>query len=596
MQNKIANQLPILVWKRSQCNTIATLIILLTLLSACASSGSGVSGGSTDGGSDESIASEREEDAPSAEDLDPDLLFHVLAAERFSADGNYQDAYGHAYEAAILSDNPDLARQAVGLAMRLDNWAGVTQSARRWRQLDASSDAAAQLVVLGLMNQNQVVAAARELAPQIESAEDRAVAWREAASLMASAESDENALATMEEVITRVDDADPSRLLESRSLLLWQLGEQDAALELALSAANEGGDLEQLVWAAQLAEAGEELETALGLYQRALEVEPDDAQLALAAAELMRELDRAPEAVSLLSSAPESTGTLYTLGLYQFESEDLDQAAQSWQRLADFPAPEDPDQHAYLTAFLAELLGQDGDALRWYRQVESGGNFDRARLRRAGLLARLDEMGQARELLARVRETGSEELIEQAWLAEAELLLDAGQPDDCVDLLTEILRQTPSSIWLLYSRALCAVDAERLELAEQDLRRIIQIDGDNAMALNALGYTLTDLTPRHSEALRLIQRALELQPDDAATLDSMGWVLYRLGRLDEALPYLQRAHAMDDNPEIAAHLAEVMFFGGQREEAMAMMDVLLDEHPNEAIVVETRQRLLQALE
>lgn len=596
MQNKIANQLPILVWKRSQCNTIATLIILLTLLSACASSGSGVSGGSTDGGSDESIASEREEDAPSAEDLDPDLLFHVLAAERFSADGNYQDAYGHAYEAAILSDNPDLARQAVGLAMRLDNWAGVTQSARRWRQLDASSDAAAQLVVLGLMNQNQVVAAARELAPQIESAEDRAVAWREAASLMASAESDENALATMEEVITRVDDADPSRLLEGRSLLLWQLGEQDAALELALSAANEGGDLEQLVWAAQLAEAGEELETALGLYQRALEVEPDDAQLALAAAELMRELDRAPEAVSLLSSAPESTGTLYTLGLYQFESEDLDQAAQSWQRLADFPAPEDPDQHAYLTAFLAELLGQDGDALRWYRQVESGGNFDRARLRRAGLLARLDEMGQARELLARVRETGSEELIEQAWLAEAELLLDAGQPDDCVDLLTEILRQTPSSIWLLYSRALCAVDAERLELAEQDLRRIIQIDGDNAMALNALGYTLTDLTPRHSEALRLIQRALELQPDDAATLDSMGWVLYRLGRLDEALPYLQRAHAMDDNPEIAAHLAEVMFFGGQREEAMAMMDVLLDEHPNEAIVVETRQRLLQALE
>jgi len=596
MQNKIANQLPILVWKRSQCNTIATLIILLTLLSACASSGSGVSGGSTDGGSDESIASEREEDAPSAEDLDPDLLFHVLAAERFSADGNYQDAYGHAYEAAILSDNPDLARQAVGLAMRLDNWAGVTQSARRWRQLDASSDAAAQLVVLGLMNQNQVVAAARELAPQIESAEDRAVAWREAASLMASAESDENALATMEEVITRVDDADPSRLLESRSLLLWQLGEQDAALELALSAANKGGDLEQLVWAAQLAEAGEELETALGLYQRALEVEPDDAQLALAAAELMRELDRAPEAVSLLSSAPESTGTLYTLGLYQFESEDLDQAAQSWQRLADFPAPEDPDQHAYLTAFLAELLGQDGDALRWYRQVESGGNFDRARLRRAGLLARLDEMGQARELLARVRETGSEELIEQAWLAEAELLLDAGQPDDCVDLLTEILRQTPSSIWLLYSRALCAVDAERLELAEQDLRRIIQIDGDNAMALNALGYTLTDLTPRHSEALRLIQRALELQPDDAATLDSMGWVLYRLGRLDEALPYLQRAHAMDDNPEIAAHLAEVMFFGGQREEAMAMMDVLLDEHPNEAIVVETRQRLLQALE
>jgi tetratricopeptide (TPR) repeat protein len=595
MQNKIAKQLPILVWKRGQCNKI-TGLCLAVLLVGCAASGPESPRENGQPQPAEPDRPAREDAAPRAQDLDPDLLFHVLAAERFSADGNYEEAYGHAYEAAILTDNPDLARQAVSLAMQTDNWSGVTQSARRWRQLDGDSTAAGQLIVLGLMNQGQVVAAARELAAQIESADDSAAAWREAASLIASAEDEENAMEAMDAVVARVEDADPALVLQSRSLLLWQLGDEEAALEMAKSAARQGGGLDQLVWAAQLAEASDDLEAALELYEQSLAIEPEDDQLLLSQAELLRELERTPEAIDLLASASATTGTLYTLGLYQFESEALAAAASTWQRLADLPSPADADQHAYLTGFLAELLERDEDALRWYEAVQNGVNVDRARLRRAGLLGRLGDMAQARALLAEVRASGSEELIEQSWLAEAELLRSADRPNDCVELLTGVLRQTPSSIWLLYSRALCAVDAERLELAEQDLRRIIQIDGDNAMALNALGYTLTDLTSRHSEALRLVERALELQPDDPATLDSMGWVLYRLGRLEEALPYLQRAHAMDENPEIAAHLAEVMFFNGQRDEAMAMLASLSAEYPDEAIVTDTLERLTRELE
>jgi tetratricopeptide (TPR) repeat protein len=201
---------------------------------------------------------------------------------------------------------------------------------------------------------------------------------------------------------------------------------------------------------------------------------------------------------------------------------------------------------------------------------------------------------EARNLLRAVRLGADQDLIEQSWLTEAELLREAGRADECIEMLTEILREQPSSIWLLYSRSLCAVDADRIELAEQDLRRNIQIDGENAMALNALGYTLTDRTRRHSEALRLIERALELQPDDPATLDSMGWVLYRLGRLEESVAYLERAWDMDKNPEIGAHLAEVLFFLERRDEAMALLDELLDEHPDDAIVVETRDRLMQS--
>lgn len=597
MHDKIANKLAILVWKRGQCNKITGLILVLVLLSACATPGPEESG-DADGRASRAGGELQpgNDGAPRAQDLDPDLLFHVLAAERFSADGNYEEAYEHAYEAAILADNPDLARHAVSLAMQLDDWGGVTRSARRWQQLDSESSAAAQLVALGLLNQGEVVAAARELALQLESADDPSEAWREATLLMASAENEQHALEVMDAVVERVEDTDPSQILESRSLLLWQLGDRESAFDLALTAARDSGDLERLVWAAQLAEASEELDTALELYAEALAIDPEDTQLLLSRAELLRELDRAPEAIELLQSSAATTGTLYTLGLYQFEADDLEGAGSTWQQLADLNAADDPDQHAYLTGFLAELLERNEDALNWYRRVEEGPNADRAMLRRAGLLGRFDDMARARALLAEVRQRGNEELVEQAWLTEAELLRSANQPDECVDLLTGVLREAPSSIWLLYSRALCAVDADRLELAEQDLRRIIQIDGDNAMALNALGYTLTDLTRRHSEALRLIERALELQPDDPATLDSMGWVLYRLGRLEESLGYLQRAHAMDDNPEIAAHLAEVMFFSGQRAEALAMMETLLLDYPDEAIVIETSERLMRELE
>ena len=195
--------------------------------------------------------------SPDAQDLDPDLMFHVLAAERLSADGNFFEAYGHAYEAALLSDNSDLARQAASLAMRVGDWAGVTQSARRWRQLDQDSNAAQQLIILGLINQGQRVAAAREIEPNFNSAEpsstvERTMTWRDAAMLIASAEDDEDALATMDALVERVADSDPSQVLEARSLLLWQLGQPEAAFDLAREAAEGSENVERLIWAAQL--------------------------------------------------------------------------------------------------------------------------------------------------------------------------------------------------------------------------------------------------------------------------------------------------------------------------------------------------------
>ncbi|MEN1729667.1 MAG: tetratricopeptide repeat protein, partial [Pseudomonadota bacterium] len=308
---------------RRQCNKTAAVGLALVLLAGCASTAPGPEAADpAEGG----LSAQ----APSADDLDPDLLFHALAAERLGAAGNYIEAYGHAHEAALLSDNPDLARQAVSLAMRVGNWEGVTTSARRWRQLDEESSAAEQLIVLGLMNQAEFESAARELAPILRAAEDRAEAWREVTLLIASAERDDNALAVMDALVERMPETDESQVLESRSLLLWQMGRPEEAFELARSAAEGSEDTDRLIWAAQLAAANDDFEAALELYQNARAVDPDNARLALAQAEVLRQMDREADAIELLRTVPESTATLYSLGLYQYEAEDLEGARQSW--------------------------------------------------------------------------------------------------------------------------------------------------------------------------------------------------------------------------------------------------------------------------
>jgi Flp pilus assembly protein TadD len=168
---------------------------------------------------------------------------------------------------------------------------------------------------------------------------------------------------------------------------------------------------------------------------------------------------------------------------------------------------------------------------------------------------------------------------------------------DALAVYDRAIANLPDDARLLYARALLAVDRGDAGRGERDLRRVLELKPDDAEALNALGYTLADRSPgneaRQHEALELIQRALKLKPDEAAIIDSMGWVRYRLGDLDASLENLRRAYAKQPDPDIAAHLGEVLWARGQHDEARRVWDEGRKKDAGNKALIETIRRLTQ---
>lgn len=229
-----------------------------------------------------------------------------------------------------------------------------------------------------------------------------------------------------------------------------------------------------------------------------------------------------------------------------------------------------PDpQRRLLLGQAAEFLERYDDALQWYRSVPSGEARWQARLRVANVLHELKRTSEAYADLHKMQADAAidEDARRDAYLVEAQLRQQEGDTQGEFDTYARGLAAFPDEPALLYARGLGWAQRDDIPRAEADLRRVLVADPDNVAALNALGYTLADRTTRYTEALQLIDRARVAEPGEAAIIDSYGWVLYRLGRTDEALAQLRRAFALQKDPEIAAHLGEVLWVLGHKDEA-----------------------------
>jgi tetratricopeptide (TPR) repeat protein len=237
-------------------------------------------------------------------------------------------------------------------------------------------------------------------------------------------------------------------------------------------------------------------------------------------------------------------------------------------------APEADAGRYLLLGQIAQYLKRPAEALDWYAKISEGDARTEARLRAAYALHELDRKAEAYEQARKMQGDASldDDARRNAYLLEAELRQKDQDASGEIEALTRGLAAYPDDSALLYARGLAWEKRDQIDRAEADLRRILVTEPDNTAVLNALGYTLADRTTRYQEALQLIDRARAASPDEAAIIDSYGWVLYRLGKVEEALAQLRRAFTLMKDPEIAAHLGQVLWEQGQRDEARRYFD------------------------
>lgn len=211
-----------------------------------------------------------------------------------------------------------------------------------------------------------------------------------------------------------------------------------------------------------------------------------------------------------------------------------------------------------------------------------------ARARYATILAKQGKLSDARKYLQ--ESARNPQQVVQFTQAEAQLLREVNDYRAAYDVLSRAVEKNPNSPELLYDQAMAAEKVDLYDVLESNLRKVIQIKPDYAHAYNALGYTLADRNMRLQEAYTLIEQALKLSPEDPFIMDSMGWVLYRMSQSDAALTFLKRAFELRPDAEIAAHLGEVLWAAGQRDEARKVWNGALKDNPGNELLLATLKK------
>jgi tetratricopeptide (TPR) repeat protein len=322
--------------------------------------------------------------------------------------------------------------------------------------------------------------------------------------------------------------------------------------------------------------------------------QPDNDHLRLQYARMLVEQRRFNQAKAqfklLLDKDPENADILLSLGLLEIETGDLDEAVMHLQHLIDIGQKQDIAN--YYLGRIAQNREEHKVAISYYLKVNSGDYVFDAKLRIAGLFARLgrvDEGLQQLEVLA--EKQTSWPLRVKAYLAQGEILASKQRYAEGLEMYSRALQQKPDDADLLYARALMAEKVDRIDITEADLLKLLSAQPENANALNALGYTLADRTERLEEARDYIKRAAELVPDDPAILDSLGWVSYRLGNMQDALKWLGMAFERLEDAEIAAHYGEVLWKNNQKDEAEKVWKIGLENNAEHPVLLETMKRL-----
>ena len=520
-----------------------------------------------------------------------DVMYHVLAAEFLGSEGDLQAAVGQYLEAAMESNDPEIAHRATRIAFAAQAWLQAAMAADRWALLDPDNVEAHRAAATALLQTGDFVSAELQFQQIIQLMDNSTEAWVLVSALLAQSADPERASVLLGNILAsqgNVNDAD-ARFAQSQ--LAVHSRDLNKAYELAQQAVElEPERIEFLTWAGRLALNLNRTGAGLAYIERAWKLNPEDHDLALAYADLLARTARTDEARRVMADMKQTPDVMLSRIRFEISAFDRDRAEELFLEFGSMKF-DDPQEAVFFEAQAAEALELNSRAIELYGEVESGDYSLAAGIRRVELMAGEGDVAGARRELAQMRVQQNELIVEESWIAEARIVREAGDRKTALEILGKALEQLPDSIPIRYSHALLAAELGWVDIAEKDLRIIISEQPENAAVLNALGYTLADQTERYEEAEALIRQAYILQPDEASIVDSMGWIAYRLGRLAESEKFLRRAWALERNPEIAAHLGEVLWVSGQQEAARIIWRDGLSVDSENPALKETLQRL-----
>jgi tetratricopeptide (TPR) repeat protein len=578
--------------KSAALSRAGLMAVLGMLLVSCAASGNrSAAPGLADAGSAASPETAKEAASVPAQELTDDMMYDILLAEIAGQRGELEASVAHYLRAASEANDPRVAERAVQIASFAKQYDLALRAARRWVALDPDNvDAHKTLTVLALET-GDMDAVVTEVGYLMDVAESPEEGYRMATAILARNSDKQAALAAMQQLVARYPENPYAWMALSRiAVVAEQLQQALEAVDKALVL--EANLPEAVILKAQILVRLERNAEATNLLQQAVAVHPDDTNLHFAYGRMLLDAEDMEGArkqfARVVKLEPDNADGLYSLALLELETKRFRSGEKHLKRLIEL---DQRVQNAYYYLGYAALeQGDDDAALEWYGKVESGDYWSQAQLRIAGILVRKGDIETMQNQMRVLRQKNPEQAVE-FYLLEGRVLTDAGHHAAAYEVYDSALKVSPDDEDLLYARALAAEKLGWLEAAEADMRRILANDPDNVRTLNALGYTLADRTDRYQEALSYISRAYAQKPDDPAIIDSMGWVQFRLGKLEQARQYLQTAWEQTRDSEIGAHLGEVLWALGEREAARAIWKTSRETTPDNAVLLETINRL-----
>ncbi|MBB5322733.1 tetratricopeptide repeat protein [Marinobacter oulmenensis] len=524
-------------------------------------------------------------------DFEPDVLYQLLAAEIAAQRGHYNITLANYLQAARQSRDVGVVTRAMRIAQSLNVDQALQEMAALWLELEPENLQPHRIATIQAIKNGDLKTALDHMETIMNQGED---ADFDSLAAMAAGlpESQQKELLELYRQLAERH-PDSAEIDYSIALLLKITGEPEQALARVDNLLERQPDFQPAIVLRgdllyQTGQPGQALDYLTTHTRRFPENRPMGtlyARMLVSEGELQAAQD---EFHRILERYPDDDNLRLSHALVALDNDQPELARSELERLLE--RGRHSNQASYYLGRLEEDAGNADDAIDYYHSVSQGDLFFPALARASALQADTGRLDDALAHLQRLRDQRPQQ-AERLWLLETNLLLEQDMPEPALTTVNQALTRFPANVELRYARAMLLDSEGKTDRAIQDLEAILEQQPDNAVTLNALGYILTTSTDRLEEARGYIEEALRLDPDNPAILDSLGWVLFRQGDTEGALHYLSQAWESYPDPEVAAHYGEALWVTGNREQARLIWEQGLEQAPDHGILRETIDRL-----